>query len=355
MADPNPNELAKKKLEESGIEILQCAWASQLAYLVEKEERIKHANPKKKAVPLVNFFPKEKEEITDEDKKKKADILRKLEITEDKIHPVYSPPCCGVVIDMRPNKTIAAFTGTDELKDWGINLNAMPAIGPDGKLTHGGIWETLQKDGVTITSTGEKSINITDQIFAERMRDEIAKYSNGKKIIYTGDSLGGGLAKLAAADHIGHNKDKELQIELNTFSGAPVGPFIANYLSKKLREDHVFSVARKGDIVSVLGGATNAGVNMTIHPDNSLSAEFRPTDGALERFFKNTGVLLFSGINPLDAHRIDGVVEDLERIIPNPKKVFREPSHPLERVAEVFHLKPKQTPKTPSVEDALKR
>lgn len=319
MSDPNPNELAKQKLTESGQEILQCAWASQLAYIIEKEERIKSEQEPKKKSFLTKFSllksNDDKEEITDEDRHKKKLILAKLGITENQLHPVYSKPCCGVVIDLS-DKTIAAFTGTDELKDWGINLNAMPTLGPDGKLTHGGIWGTLQKEG-GITQTGKNSFHITDQTFAEEMRHKIAsviKDKESKKICYTGDSLGGGLAKLAVADHIYHDTKKASQIELYPFSAAPVGPFIADCLSD-FGKEHMFSTARYGDIVSALGGATNAGINLTIHPDDSLSAEFRPVDKALDRFVKNTGVLLFSGINPLDAHRIDRVVEDLERIL----------------------------------------
>jgi triacylglycerol lipase len=78
---------------------------------------------------------------------------------------------------------LVVFRGTDQLEDWGINLNAAPELPESAKiqgLVHRGFYEALLR------------------VWAARVKPELEKRGN-RAVWIAGHSLGGALAALAAA------------------------------------------------------------------------------------------------------------------------------------------------------------
>lgn len=282
LENTDPNIVTLTKLTNQGGDVLNAAYASQLAYLIESERR--HAKD-----------PREKLVADHEQEKQK--LLSKLGVTMGDVQVVHRDPCCAIIVKT-PDTDIIAFTGTDQAKDWKINLNPLPALTPDhkandGKVTsrivHGGFQRALSRSSDVVPADtlrkegGGYVATVTDQAVKMSFADEVyqlatANSVNGpRKMLVTGHSLGSALATLATHDYI-HKPDRNKDnLELIAFSGPVVGPGITHDLNQ-LMPGKVFNFAHPKDIVNKIAASTSPGVSTVLDDKGGMKSEWRKAE-----------------------------------------------------------------------------
>lgn len=114
------------------------------------------------------------------------------------------------------NTLIIQFRGSDQVKDWVRNLKARQLIIP---------YMSERTDRATPPKDMVHTGFLEAYLVVREMVLEITRLhmNEFKRIIFTGHSLGGAIATLAAVDFVYHNRDQQEKVNCVTFGSPRVG------------------------------------------------------------------------------------------------------------------------------------
>lgn len=195
---------------------------------------------------------------------------------------------------------IVDFTGSNDRKDWQLNFAALPVYSKTtGTITHLGFDEMLNMEMKSpglfakaqktidelihhkyhITDDAPGSVSFKDQII-QRLEAEIqaGRIGPNQPIVFSGHSMGGALAGMAAIDWVGRHPERAHTTKLVTFCAASLGHPTARKAEQLIGKDNCLTVCHPGDIVPVAGRSAAPGWTLKKQQDEQGQLVFEVED-----------------------------------------------------------------------------